>query len=279
MVARKRRSRIVEPVWPGDYVFVSRYAEDVFGQRKNSLLGALLARTSSIALSFAEPVRGRWLEIGCGPGGLLPSLTPRATNVVGVDINKPALQDAAVLTKTMCGAVLSVAGTAHSLPFRSGCFDGILALETLEHCDEDRALPEIWRVLAPRGRFVFTVPVEIGTAAFVRQMIRSAFHLQDSYWNKMPYGRKEFVQMALLGLDKELHQSRRSASPSSHLFFSYRKLLTDVKRLFQVDRVGRSPFALPGPWNFSIVVSARRKPVHSNRTGMHEVYVSRAQPV
>src|SRR5436309_14099352 len=132
MVAGNPRGRIVEPVWPTNYVFVSRYAEDVFGQSKNSLLGALLARTCSIALSFAEPVHGSWLEIGCGPGGLLPTLAASATKLVGADINKSALQDAAALTRNMCGAVLSVAGSAHSLPFRSGCFGGVIALETLE---------------------------------------------------------------------------------------------------------------------------------------------------
>ena len=166
----------------------------------------------------------------------------------------------------MFGAVLSVAGSAHNLPFRDGSFDGVLALETLEHCDENRALPEIWRVLTPGGRLVFTVPVEIGTAALVRQLVRSAFHLQDSYWNRMPYRRRDFVKFALLGMDKELHRTMRLPSPSTHLFFSYRKLLTDIDPLFTVEKAGRSPFALPGPWSFSIVVLARKRAISLGRS-------------
>ncbi len=261
MVAERRHHQIVDPIWPDGYSFVSRYARDVFGQRKNSLLESLLQRTAAVALSFADPIHGTWLEIGCGPGGFLPTIAARAERVVGADINEPALQDAAVLTRAMCGSVLSVAGSAHSLPFKSDSFDGVLALETLEHCDENRALPEIWRVLAPGGKLVFTVPVEIGTAALVRQLIRSAFHFQDSYWNRMPYRRRDFVQFALLGLDRELHRTMRLPSPSTHLFFSYRKLLKDVNTLFRVERLGRSPFVLPGPWSFSIVVSARKRAV------------------
>ncbi len=55
------------------------------------------------------------------------------------------------------------------LTFADGAFDYVITQDVLEHvADPWRAFDEIWRVLAPGGRHVFTVPVHEGHATTPR---------------------------------------------------------------------------------------------------------------
>ena len=52
-----------------------------------------------------------------------------------------------------------VAGEGMSLPFRDGSFDGIICMNALHHMDDYRAaLAEMYRILRPGGRVVFSEP-------------------------------------------------------------------------------------------------------------------------
>jgi SAM-dependent methyltransferase len=89
------------------------------------------------------------LEIG-------PGLRPTApvTGSYFVETSEKAVE-----TLSRAGGRSVRAGDGH-LPFRDGSFDAVLALEVLEHVDEDRRLmAEIARVLRPGGRAVISVPL------------------------------------------------------------------------------------------------------------------------
>jgi SAM-dependent methyltransferase len=50
-------------------------------------------------------------------------------------------------------------GQAEDLPFEDGSFEMVFLLDTVEHCDDDAAvLRECYRVCAPGGHLVITVP-------------------------------------------------------------------------------------------------------------------------
>ncbi|NIV31845.1 MAG: methyltransferase domain-containing protein, partial [Anaerolineae bacterium] len=50
-------------------------------------------------------------------------------------------------------------GAAEDLPLEDGSFDLVFLLDTVEHCDDDDAvLRECYRVCAPGGHLVITVP-------------------------------------------------------------------------------------------------------------------------
>ncbi len=52
-----------------------------------------------------------------------------------------------------------VCGSIEALPFSDGCFDVVAAFDVVEHsADDDRALGELVRVLAPGGRLLLSVP-------------------------------------------------------------------------------------------------------------------------
>jgi len=93
------------------------------------------------------------LNVGCGTGNLLRFFQSSGRSI-GLDVERKALD--------YCvdrGLRLLVQGSAPALPFKSECFDVIMALDVLEHLDDhSRTLSEFWRICANGGYLVVTVP-------------------------------------------------------------------------------------------------------------------------
>lgn len=93
------------------------------------------------------PLEGRRvLDLGCGKGRFGRALVARGARVVGLDLSAAMLRSAEGLER--------VRGSARRLPFDSGAFDRVVAVEVFEHLPPaawDRTLAEIRRVLAPGG--------------------------------------------------------------------------------------------------------------------------------
>ena len=92
------------------------------------------------------PPQARVLDAGCGEGVLVERYADRL-HIVGVDDNYTSarVQRASVL----------------ALPFEAASFDWALCLDVLEHLrleEQPRALGELYRVLAPAGRLIVSVP-------------------------------------------------------------------------------------------------------------------------
>ncbi len=94
----------------------------------------------------------RVLDIGCGAGNMFHHLA-RYGPVVGVDNNpKP-------LAVALDRGYDVREGEAENLPFEDDSFEVVALLDTVEHCDDDRAiLQECYRVCAPGGYMIVTVP-------------------------------------------------------------------------------------------------------------------------
>jgi len=111
-------------------------------------------------LRFPPPVRkgvvaSRLLDVGCGTGGTLIRLPEQQRrNAVGLDVEPRALafsRDRGLQSLAL--------GSATALPFPDASFDAAIALDVIEHIDDDAAAcREIARVLAPGGRFYVSVP-------------------------------------------------------------------------------------------------------------------------
>lgn len=96
---------------------------------------------------------GPVLDLGCGTGANL-SVAARCGEVVGVDFSEVALGYA----RRTAGYAALVRGDAGTLPFEGETFGWVLALDVLEHLDDEAAMAEIMRVLRPGGRALVTVP-------------------------------------------------------------------------------------------------------------------------
>lgn len=93
------------------------------------------------------------LDVGCGTGGTMRSLAGLA-RFVGLDMSETA----ATLAASRTGNQILVSSVTE-LPFADRTFDGVLALDVLEHVKEhERAVAEIRRVLKQGGVLILTVP-------------------------------------------------------------------------------------------------------------------------
>jgi SAM-dependent methyltransferase len=88
------------------------------------------------------------LEIGAGTGILTRLLAERVSQVVAVE---PDERMRAVLSTSAPGVDVR-AGQAEKLPAESSTFDVVIAASSWHWVDEERAVPEVARVLRPGGR-------------------------------------------------------------------------------------------------------------------------------
>ena len=101
------------------------------------------------------PADARVLEVGCGTGGFARHI---ATAHPGWRVTGIEPSGAAVAVATSRGCDVNE-GTFESLAAVDGSVDLLVALDVLEHCEDDLAAArEAVRVLAPGGVFVMTVP-------------------------------------------------------------------------------------------------------------------------
>ena len=92
--------------------------------------------------------QGRVADLGCGVGHSFDRLAPRET--VGVDLDPRALEGQPRET---------VVADMRELPFADGEFDGVIAVQSIEHVpDADPALAEAARILRAEGAAVFVTP-------------------------------------------------------------------------------------------------------------------------
>lgn len=94
------------------------------------------------------------LDVGCGTGATLAAFESRPVERFGIEPEAAAVE--------FChkrGLTEVRQGCAESLPFPDSAFDLVLALDVLEHLEDDRAgLSEITRVVKPGGFVLLTVP-------------------------------------------------------------------------------------------------------------------------
>jgi SAM-dependent methyltransferase len=106
------------------------------------------------------PVRGRRvLEVGCGAAAAARWLATAGARVVATDLSAGMLRHASVGAETSGVRVPLVQSDALALPFRSGGFDVVCtAFGAVPFVADSAALMrEVFRVLRPGGRWVFSV--------------------------------------------------------------------------------------------------------------------------
>jgi len=100
-------------------------------------------------------VAGDVLDAGCGSGYGAGILTDAGCRVTGLDVDPTACEFA----RNFSGCPV-VCGSLEALPFETASFDAVVAVESVEHVQDDRAMfAEIARVLRPCGHIVITTPM------------------------------------------------------------------------------------------------------------------------
>ena len=92
--------------------------------------------------------RARVLDAGCGWGTTLEALERRGYRAAGMDISRRALE-----RLDRPGRELYVADLTRDVMGHGNGFDAVLALDVIEHIDDDRAaVTRLGRLVRPRGR-------------------------------------------------------------------------------------------------------------------------------
>jgi len=106
----------------------------------------------------------RVLDLGCGSGWATRLLARMVGDgpegfgqVVGVDVSDEMIRQARAASKDFEN-VLYVWGSAQQIPWEENYFDKVLSVESFYYYpDQDRALMELFRVMAPRGRLFILI--------------------------------------------------------------------------------------------------------------------------
>jgi len=105
--------------------------------------------TKVLSLLSGE-TKGQILDLGAGPGALSYKLKELGFEVTAVDISRDFVVE---------GINFVIADLNKGIPFKSGSFDSVCAVEILEHLENPRFLiEEIHRVLRRKGKCMMTTP-------------------------------------------------------------------------------------------------------------------------
>ncbi len=100
----------------------------------------------------AGPPPRRMLDLGSGGGYFCEQLAAQGYRMTAADFLPGGLRC------LQAAGVAAAAAVAEHLPFRDASFDAALALDVLEHVDDQAAARELARVIRPEGLLVVTVP-------------------------------------------------------------------------------------------------------------------------
>ncbi len=116
----------------------------------------------TLALMELKPGQ-KVLDLGCGAGWASRLLAqavgggPEPGKVVGLDVSDEMVRRARAAS-TEHDNLLFVVGSAEHIPWEENFFDKVLSVESFYYYgDQDRALGELFRVLAPRGELYILI--------------------------------------------------------------------------------------------------------------------------
>jgi len=213
-----------------------------------------------MARRMVEPYAGgRLLDYGCGDGTFLAmvhDLFPRAT---GAEIDSSRVEECR--TRLHAFPAINFALTSDlARPEHDGAYDIVLCTEVLEHCLDiavEAALDDLSRAVSPTGTVIVSVPVEIGPALAVKQIVRSiaAWQRLGDYEHREKYRLQEFRTMLMANENAQIERPiyTRSMGPNAevkfhgHKGFNWQSLESKIRRRFKIRKIHFSPDGV-GKW-------------------------------
>jgi SAM-dependent methyltransferase len=151
------------------------YESDVYRQVRTDTYGEDLGQTSWVTTQESQEIPQRLeltresfvLELGCGSGRYALQVAEAVgCRVLGLDINGPGIRTANQLAKArgMDSRVsFETCDVSQQLPFADQTFDAVFSNDALCHVPRrQEVLKDIWRVLKPGGRLLFSDALVIG---------------------------------------------------------------------------------------------------------------------
>jgi len=193
---------------------------------KREMVLALLGRARPLK---AQGKIGLAVDIGCG-GGYTAKVFESHWHTVGIDLSREALQ---LCQRRGLRRLCQVDMTGFSLPFKTGSLDLVLALDVIEHVEDDvHALKECQRILKGGGLLIVTVP---------------AYMALWSPWDEALGHRRRYNASALAEKIRKLGLSVEKLSYMFFFVFPVAVLIRGMKRLLRRDAMNYSSDFIPIP--------------------------------
>ena len=212
-----------------------------------------------LAAALVAPAHGgRLLDYGCGDGTFIGLVHERFSECVGVDNDRPQLAD--------CRARMAALDHVRFVPVDaldagdSGSFDAVTCMEVLEHCVDTvrlEVVAALRRLVAPNGRVVVSVPIEIGPALVAKQIARriAAWRNLGDYRHAERYTLGELARMTAVPGRASIARVTYEAGDGparrryhGHKGFDWRVVERDLASHFVVTERRFSPMPWLGGW-------------------------------
>ena len=207
------------------------YELDVYRKVRVETYGEDLGQTSWVTTEESNEIpkllgltaNSRVLEIGCGSGRYALHVTQRTgCQITAVDINAHGIENAKRLAREagLSSATFRECDVSKGLPFAENSFNAVFANDVLCHIRGRAAIfAEVFRVLAPGGRFLFSDALVIGGIVSDRDIAERS---SIGYYEFSPPGENERLlreagfeidevretSVAAAGLARRRHDSR-----------------------------------------------------------------------
>lgn len=189
----------------------------------------VLALARQVAAPGDPAGAGIGVDLGCG-AGYTTKVFESGWRMVGADVSEDALR---LCRSRALQRLCRVDMTNFSLPFKTASVDLVLALDVVEHVEDDlHALSECRRILKKGGALVVTVP---------------AFMALWSPWDESLGHKRRYTAPELV---RALGRAGFSIRKSGYIFFFVfpaAVLVRSVKRLLQRDAASYSSDFIPLP--------------------------------
>ena len=118
------------------------------------------------------------LDIASGEGYGSAFIASTATSVIGVDLDKYAVEDA--IKKYKLPNLIFKQGSAAEIPVDNNSVDIVISFETLEHHDKhEEMITEVKRVLTPNGMLVISTPDKLVYSD--KKNYNNKYHVKELY--------------------------------------------------------------------------------------------------
>jgi SAM-dependent methyltransferase len=193
----------------------------------------------------------RVIDLGAGTGKLTSALIAHVPEVVAIE---PQISMVSQLNRSVTGAT-AVCGRAEQIPIESGWADAVVVAQAFHWFDQDRAVPEIARVLKPHARLGLIWNVRDETIEWVAELSRIASrdnsaHIRSSLKqipNFQPFEMKTFLMVQSLDRNALLAHVRSRSSVAAVDEAERRRIMKAVVQLCEThpDLAGKARFELP----------------------------------
>jgi 2-polyprenyl-3-methyl-5-hydroxy-6-metoxy-1,4-benzoquinol methylase len=230
-------------------------------------------RRFEIALEIGRELAGkRVVDYGCGDGTFLAMLMEapkRPALAVGAEVSEELLAGCRRRFSDRPGLEFVHVRETES-EAQAGRYDAVICMEVLEHIvDMDPMLAKMDRLLAPGGKLIVSVPVEIGLPVIVKQTVRriAGWRGIGDYPGTSPYTLGELARALFAGNALHITRPRHRDPDGSEFFdhkgFNWKWLRGKIGERFEVVSTSASPVPWLGPQLASQVwITALKKVVH-----------------